>query len=123
MLEDFFQSDETQVVCFFLQSALKGVRKTNSSFAEFESAPPRNADHCEWIEGSDFRTPGIELFGGTTMRQLQLMQLEDPRQANALEISFSKLYATVLEYIDKWYRLESSNEHFRVPADHYSNCL
>jgi hypothetical protein len=41
------------------------------------------------------------------MGQLHLLQLEDPRQANALEKSFSEFYATVLEYIDKWYRLES----------------
>lgn len=38
---------------------------------------------------------------------LHLLQLEDSRKSNALENSFLEFYATVLEYIDKWYHLES----------------
>jgi hypothetical protein len=80
--------------------------RTNSSSAEFVIAPPRNADHCEWIEGSDFRTPSIEFFkesNGPTASSAA----GGSSQKNALGKSFSEFYATVLQYIVKWYRLES----------------
>jgi hypothetical protein len=107
ILEDFFQSDEAHVVCFFLQSALKVFEKPILLLQNSKLLLPELLTIVNGLKAQISERQAARFFGGKTTAPLHLLQLEDSRKSNALENSFLEFYATVLEYIDKWYHLES----------------